>query len=231
MVLRKMSLKSIRAFGIVPLALMWGLTGCGSGGAEIDDNYQPALHWERFPINVAKGTMKLEVSTRRAMISNGQEDAIRRFAQQASAAGVGEMIVQRPESGVAADAVAGRVTQILVSEGIAPQAVVNLSYKAPRGSPVVVTFQRKMAVTTECGDWSENLAKTGQNTPAPNFGCAQQHNIAAVVANPEDFNTPRTMTSPDPMRRYQVFVDYRAPKSTETPASSTEDAAVAEVAK
>lgn len=231
MVMRSLSFRSIRIAGIVPLALMWSLTGCGSGGAEIDDNYQPALHWERFPINVAKGTMKLEVSTRRAALTAGQEDAIMRFAQAAVGADVGEVVVQRPRGGVASDAVAGRVTQILVSEGIPPAGIVNVGYGAAKGAPVIVTYKRKIAVTTECGDWSENLSKTGDNSPPPNFGCAQQNNIAAIVANPEDFETPRTMTPIDPMRRYQVIVDYRTPKATETPKSTTESAAVAEVAK
>ncbi len=64
----------------------------------------------------------------------------------------------------------------------------------------------------------------GTTSRRPNFGCATQHNIAAVVANPEDFETPRTATPADAMRRYQVFVDYRKPKNTATRTSELGDA-------
>lgn len=228
---RKLFVMSARAAGLLPLALMFSLTGCGSGGVAIDDNYQPAEHWERYPIKVAKGTVKLEVSTRKSALSSAQEDAVVKFAQQAVYSGVSEVIVQRPGGGLSSDAVAGRVTQILVSEGIPPQSITNVNYSGGKGAPVVVTYQRKFAVTTECGDWSADLAVTGSNDPAPNLGCAQQNNIAAVVANPEDFETPRPETPPDAMRRYQMFVDYRVPKSTATQAGATESAKISEVAK
>jgi pilus biogenesis lipoprotein CpaD len=51
--------------------------------------------------------------------------------------------------------------------------------------------------------------ETGHNEPYANFGCAQQHNIAALVANPQDLNVPRTSTPPDAMRRSKVISDYR----------------------
>ena len=231
MVFRNLTVMPARAAGLIPLALVWALTGCSIAGPEIEDNYQPALHYERFPINVAKGTVKLEVSTRKAALSSDQEGAVRRFAQQAVYTRASEVVVQRPGGGVASDAVAGRVTQILVAEGVPPQAIVNVNNQGGKGAPVVVTFQRKFTVTSECGDWSDNLAKTGNNDPAPNFGCAQQNNIAAIIANPEDLQTPAAETPSDPMRRYQVFVDYRFPKSTATQPGATESAKVSEVAK
>ena len=58
---------------------------------------------------------------------------------------------------------------------------------------VTLTFAKKTAVTPECGDWSENLVGNRYNTEYPNFGCAQQNNIAAMVSNPDDFQRPRTM--------------------------------------
>ena len=53
---------------------------------------------------------------------------------------------------------------------------------------------KRVAVTEECGDWSENLAFNPDQRPYPNMGCAVQNNLAAMVANPEDFVKPRAMT-------------------------------------
>ena len=50
-----------------------------------------------------------------------------------------------------------------------------------------------MAEAPECGHWPTNLADDPRNLPYPNFGCAQQHNLAAQIANPADLLGPRTM--------------------------------------
>ena len=107
--------------------------------------------------------------------------------------------------------------QILADQGIAPQNQVQTTYRGASGAPVMVAFQRDFATTRECGDWSKDVARTGANMPYPNFGCAGQHNLAALVANPRDFQQPRTETPSDVMRRNQVITDYRVPNPTATP--------------
>lgn len=216
---------SLAAAALMPL--VW-LTGC-SGGAEVDDYYQPAMHWERYPIEVAKGSVRLDVTTRRSNLNPRQEDAVVKFAQQALSSGAARVEVRRP-SGSNGDAVAAQVTELLIDTGVPPEAIDHKQAGAA-GTPVVLTFERKFAVTAECGDWSEDMAVTGENTPYLNFGCAHQHNIAAVVANPEDFKSPRAATPPDAMRRYQVFVDYRKPKSTATSTGTAETQTVSDVAE
>jgi len=230
MTMRKIRLIASRAAtGVALMPLLW-LAAC-SGGAEIDDYYKPAMHYERFPIEVAKGSVRLDVSTKRPTLGERQEYAVARFAQSANASGASRVQIQRPRSAATADAVAGRVTQIMVMNGIEPENILESDYAGGKGAPVIVTFQRKIAVTPECGDWSEDIAVTAKNEPPPNFGCATQNNIAAVVANPEDFEVPRTSTPSDAMRRNQVFVDYRKPKNTATPVSEQDTQTVSEVAK
>jgi pilus assembly protein CpaD len=113
--------------------------------------------------------------------------------------------------------VAGKVADLLASEGIPPRSIVNATYQGGRTSPVVVSFARHFASSPECGDWSQPITETGYNEVYPNFGCAQQHNIAALVADPQDIKMPRTATPPDAMRRSQVLTDYRTPRDTATP--------------
>jgi pilus assembly protein CpaD len=52
------------------------------------------------------------------------------------------------------------------------------------------------------------LARTYQNTPYPDFGCANQHNLAVMVANPGDLLGPRTMTPRDANRRDDMYGKY-----------------------
>jgi pilus assembly protein CpaD len=218
---------ALTAAALMPL--VW-LGGCKTGGAEIDDYYRPAMHYERYPVEVAKGSVRLDVATKRPTLSAHQEEAVVKFGQQAVSSAVGSIEVRKP-SGATADSVAAEVTELLVQTGVDPGAIVHRDYSGSRGAPVIIAFERKFAVTTECGDWSDNITKTGKNEPYENFGCAAQHNIAAVVANPEDFETPRAATPPDAMRRYQVFVDYRKPKNTATSMKDSEVQKVSDVAE
>jgi pilus assembly protein CpaD len=77
-------------------------------------------------------------------------------------------------------------------------------------------------VTKECGDWSDNLSETSTNQNYTNFGCSQQHNLAAMVANPSDFETPRTETSASATRRAKVFEKYIAGEDTNSAAGGAE---------
>ena len=58
------------------------------------------------------------------------------------------------------------------------------------------------------------LPRTTRNLPYPNFGCAQQRNLAALIANPADLLGPRTMEPADPERRAVVFDKYRQGEAT-----------------
>ena len=78
--------------------------------------------------------------------------------------------------------------------------------------PIVVT--KSGAHVNECGEWPEDLGETKQNDNYENFGCAQQNNIAAMVAYPRDLVRPRTESPSDPMRRSKIFDNYREGEAT-----------------
>jgi pilus assembly protein CpaD len=58
------------------------------------------------------------------------------------------------------------------------------------------------------------LANDPRALPYPNFGCAQQHNLAAQIANPADLLGPRTMAPADADRRSVIMDRYRQGKTT-----------------
>ena len=74
---------------------------------------------------------------------------------------------------------------------------------------------RYVAQGPECGNnWSENLASNSSNVGHPNFGCANQHNLAAMVANPADVLGPRTMGDRYSDRRDHVMENWVKGKPT-----------------
>ena len=56
--------------------------------------------------------------------------------------------------------------------------------------PIRLSYLRYVAEAPECGQWPTNLAEDYRNLPYPNLGCAQQHNLAAQIANPADLLGP-----------------------------------------
>jgi type IV pilus biogenesis protein CpaD/CtpE len=78
--------------------------------------------------------------------------------------------------------------------------------------PIIVT--KSGAHAKECGNWPDDLTDTERNAQFENFGCAQQNNMAAMVANPDDFWRPRKQTPSDATRRSKVYDKYRQGEST-----------------
>ncbi len=76
--------------------------------------------------------------------------------------------------------------------------------------PIVI--RNGKASVAECGDWSENLASTEQNTFAPNHGCAVQNNIAAQAAYAEDLaGGNRQLPPPDGDIASNAIQNLKAP--------------------
>ncbi|MFO1034048.1 MAG: CpaD family pilus assembly lipoprotein [Hyphomicrobiales bacterium] len=65
------------------------------------------------------------------------------------------------------------------------------TYPAPAAAPLQISYVKAYAHTKPCGDWSRDAGDTSKNEPMPNFGCAVQSNIAAMLANPEDLTGTR----------------------------------------
>ena len=64
-----------------------------------------------------------------------------------------------------------------------------------------------------------------------NFGCAQQSNIAAMVADPEDLLRPRRMTRADAMRRSVVFDKYRQGSEISSATESKQQVQISDAVK
>lgn len=74
-----------------------------------------------------------------------------------------------------------------------------------------------------------NLGYSPDNTMSPNFGCAYQRNLAAMIADPRDLLGPRAESMGDAERRATVLGKYRRGEPTQTTRSQDESGVVSNV--
>ena len=175
------------------IAMSSALAACSNGELALDDTYAPAAYYEQYPIEVVKGTVKMEVPARDGTLQPRQINAVTGFSLSAVSSRSSKIAILRPSGGGASGKVAREIYQLMVRNGIAPTMIVQKTYPGPSKGPVQLSFVRSVAVTRECGDWSADLASTSKNEPSPNLGCSIQNNIAAMVANPDDLLVPEPM--------------------------------------
>jgi pilus assembly protein CpaD len=203
------------------------LSSCGTARTDtqttgsIPDDYRT-----RHPITLAEVRHDLDVpiGSGEFALNTSAKDLVMGFAQDYNAISKSTMTVAVP-MGAANSAAAHRVTasirQALVQYGVKPNRIVMSSYNpqsADASAPVRLSFIAVTAVTNDCGQWPSDMfgPSMRDNTNWENFGCANQQNLAAQVANPADLVGPRGMTPIDAERRAAVITTYRAGDSSTT---------------
>jgi pilus assembly protein CpaD len=116
--------------------------------------------------------------------------------------------------------------------GISRDKILVSTHDAANGDTRVdVNYIAYTARTEACGDWSENLAFSGDNLTPKNFGCSVQHNIAAMVADPRDLLEPRRFDPADANRAGTVVSNYELGKPTSAEKTQDQSAGVSDVKK
>jgi pilus assembly protein CpaD len=174
----------------------------------------------RFPISVQPRMMTLRLLYNgQSALDDNARGQIARFAQQYLSNGSGSIAVAPPNGNPSA---ANLAVDELLENGVGRNQVMVGAANAPGPSDDIrITFIRYVAESAPCGDWSANLGKTASNTVPPNFGCATQRNVAAMVADPRDLVMPDSSGQPDAQRRLTVLDRYR--RGLPTPAQKTEE--------
>jgi pilus assembly protein CpaD len=135
--------------------------------------------------------------------------------------GNGALTISAP-AGREASAAIGYFAERLAALGVARSRIMVGTHEATGGEErVEISYVGYVAHTDPCGDWSKDLSNTAANQSVPNFGCAVQHNIAAMVSDPRDLVQPRPLTDGDATRRNAVLGKYE--KGNVTSADKTPD--------
>jgi pilus assembly protein CpaD len=221
---------SLRLLSVSVLAI--GIAGCGHRG-EVEHTAalsQPLLTaQERHPIEVEKAhtSMTLVAPAAAHGLNTYQKERVRHFVGQWRNEGAGKIIVSgnnRPALGDLRD--------LLIEAGV-PVGAVDIG-RYDGGQPgVKVSFARYIAEGPKCGAWHENMAENPNNDMYENFGCAAQHNLAAMVANARDLKVPRDQVDwSDGARRDFVFRAWNTgAKTTGDTTTVNEQGNVSDVAK
>lgn len=173
----------------LPISL---LAGCSQDYASVDDVYVPASAEERFPIQVQDRPVKLNLPAYSGKLPPEDVNRLASFARAAKDDKSSPVSVRYPSGSSKAKSVAQQAVRVLVSQGVHRSMIHTVGYKG-KSDVVSLSITRRIAATKQCGDWSENLKGNQYNEPFPNYGCSLQNNVAAMVANPEDFEGFRPM--------------------------------------
>ncbi len=211
---------ALRTLTFVALAAStMALAGCGNVHPDgdlktsaIDNDYRV-----RHPIKLAEAehSIDIPVASGDVKLGRGIEDTIRGFGQNYKNNSSGVIQIAVPSGSVnasAARAVLPAVRRQLALEGVQQRRMIVTSYQAQPGvsAPIKISFVALTAMTDQCGQWPEDLMQNSfSNKNWYNFGCANQNNLAAQVANPKDLFDPRASTPIDAQRRANVIDTYR----------------------
>jgi pilus assembly protein CpaD len=177
---------------ILSVILASALTGCMADDP-LENTFVPYSVDDRYPVGAAKGPVSMVVDASEGKLHPGQRRAISGIARQAASAGVTPVTISVPSGGGGSKKVASEVAQILVQSGVSEDMIRRSTYKGSAGSAVSVTFVKAHGASRECGVWDTDVTDTDSNMPMTNHGCAVRANMAAMIANPKDFELPRAM--------------------------------------
>ncbi|MBC8037235.1 MAG: CpaD family pilus assembly protein [Rhizobiales bacterium] len=187
------------------------LSGCALDEVALEDHYAPATHYEKYPIEVRKAPVKMGIAARAGTLTPEQINAATNFAHDARNNAQSKISIRWPTGDGKSRKVAHDIAQLFADEGVPHSKIGVGSYPGPKSSPIRISYVRKVAVTRECGDWSGDLSHDPANTFHQNYGCATQHNIAAMVARPEDFERPRAISPVEAANRTAAMSIYYLP--------------------
>lgn len=162
--------------GAVALSLSIALAACGGmpSNRSLYSLNQPVVERTSVALDVTTSPDGLPATEERR-IASWFEAMDLRFGDRVSVSDP----LERTDTRNAVAALAGRYGLLLADSD-----PVSASGLAP--GQARVTIMRSRASVPNCPNWSESSDATLGNGLAPNYGCANNSNLAAMVANPED---------------------------------------------
>jgi len=177
---------------------------------------------EEHPIAVDSQvvTLTLNVDPTVSELSEIDKARLRAFANAYLTTGHGPLAITAP-SGTLKDfegqELAADIRKTLHDAGISWTSLAGATYRTggnANGDALIVSYTRYVATPSECGVWKGLRARDYRNLRSPNFGCAMQNNIAALVADPHDLIEPAAMAPRDAMASSRAISDYQLGEDT-----------------
>jgi pilus assembly protein CpaD len=204
----------------------------------IPDDYRA-----RHPISLQEGkkTLVLFVGHGRGGLSPTQRAEVLAFARNWQRDATGGVTIDRPMGGAterAANDSLRETMSIIVQAGVPNNGIAIRTFDAAgqKSSWLRLHYPLMVAHAGPCGLWPDDVGadynvKHFQNKEYYNFGCAQQRNIAAMVANPSDLVQPRAETPPYEGKRSYQMDKWRKGENPTTTYSDAQKGAISDLGK
>ncbi len=170
---------------------------------------------ETHPISVDSQVVTLTLNNDPTIteLSSVDHARIRAFANAYMRNGHGPLTVTAP-SGTSADfdgqETAADIRNALHEAGIPWSAISGATYRTGNAdSQLILSYTHYVATASECGIWDGLKGRDYRNLRTPNFGCATQNNLAAVLADPHDLIAPANGTPRDAASTVRAINAYR----------------------
>jgi pilus assembly protein CpaD len=160
----------------IALALGLGLAGCGKMPTNT------SLYSVKQPV-VERTNMVLDVNTSPSGLPISEQQRLNGWFETMDLRYGDRIAIENPGQN---PAVTGAIRDLASRYGliISDTAPVTPGYIEPGQARVVIT--RSTASVPGCPDWSSTSDMNYTNGTSPNFGCAVNSNLAAMVADPQD---------------------------------------------
>jgi pilus assembly protein CpaD len=131
---------------------------------------------------------------------------LRAFASSYMQNGHGVLTVTAPDGARSAD-----VRKALSELGVPAASTSDAEYRGGDGSSrdVILSYTHYVATPSACGIWEGMNERDYRNMNSPNFGCAAQNNLAAMIGDPHDLIEPAAMSAPDAATRIRGVTKFR----------------------
>jgi pilus assembly protein CpaD len=202
----------------------------GSCAAPTNDGTVFSDGLRNHPITVAPHYETVNVAFSDASAGLSPEDGTKlaNFAEDYLMRGDGAISISAPK-GPNSSAALSYFGEELAHMGVPRSRILVGTHDASGDTHVEIGYIAYGAKADACGNWSQNAAEMAQNIPLPDFGCSNQHNLAAMVSEPRDLMAPRGMTPADATRRGTVINTYEKAQSTASQKSQEQNASLSQV--
>ena len=221
-----------RGWHALPCCLVLLAAACTSPSVDLGRlPVYPSDSYVNHPIPVARSvaTLALPGADAGAALSATEIARLDGFLGEFVAGGHGPLSVTVPTAGQEqALAKAKRIVARALDRGLRGgevSLVVSTAESSDRNQ-IVLSYDTFVARVPACGDWSKESSNDVTNSVYSNYGCAMQHNVAILIANPADLLAPRLAGLRDAPRSNQVIQLYRAGEVTISERAAVEEADV-----
>lgn len=168
--MKKLSLSAL-------IALSAFTSGCGTTNRGLESVHQPVVSRNDYVLDVGSGGGALRASEIAQL--SGWFESLR--------VGYGDHVALDVPGGADSPAIREAVGAIAARYGLLLDDTAPITTGDIAPGAVRVVISRLKAEVPNCPDWSRPSSPNFNNNTNSNYGCATNTNLAAMVANPEDF--------------------------------------------